>query len=530
MFLDPWNFHFEHYSRFTRTESLDLNPKSNLGTNRQDGAAHIKSNLDNMSVPYIPRESHMLIVEPGSYRIKAGMAEPNGTVFAIPTLIGSRSGTTEPRISSASKGGLLGSSSTLTTSSESVNVPRTGIATTTVAENSHNDVDGTVSVGNTSPTMTPSSLKKVVHVERFCGDLLDEELKHVAQDPFKHPSLRISSPIQGGLVSDWDDLEAVLANMLARHFLIKRRANTYPIMFVVPARWNRLEWERLCQLAFERLNVPALYITEQALMATHGCNAATSVVINIGHAVTEVTPVVDNLVLRHASRTIAVGSHDIDVYTARLLQADPRVASHVMAQLGPQPNWIELARAVKESAIAEVRSMPPAYGRMDMSVPPAEFEYMAVKLNVGYARTHGADVLFDPSLVGKFDMSIQEAVVAAVSMGAEMEKGKRMALYEGLILTGAGCLLKGLQKRLEEEMAPFLAAADTSNELQANEVRFLKCPDFFVAYKDRPMDWSFLGTSIVAKHVFLDIKAYMNKMEYNEYGPSFITSTNARSG
>ena len=62
---------------------------------------------------------------------------------------------------------------------------------------------------------------------------------------------------------------------------------------------------------------------------------------------------------------------------------------------------------------------------------------------MGFARTHAADVLFDPLLVGKSELSIQEAIVSAVSMGAEMEGAKRIGLYESLILTGAGCLIKG---------------------------------------------------------------------------------------
>ncbi|TPX33497.1 hypothetical protein SmJEL517_g03648 [Synchytrium microbalum] len=465
-----------------------------------------------MSVPFVARDGHVLVVETGSYRVKAGVAETTGTVLSIPTLVGSRSHTTETRVANK-HGGMAGHQQHQKDGDDG------GVATANNNEDHSNDMDVDSQSNNTT-------VKRVVHTERFCGDLLDDELQRVnTLGPTQQ--LHIKSAIENGLVSDWGDLEALLANMLARHFLIRRRNNTYPIMFVVPTRWSKLEWERLAQMAFERLNVPGLYVTDQALMTTYGCNVQTALVINIGHDVTEVTPVVDNIVLRYASRTLSIGSYDIDSYMAQLLQSDTNMVAQLSSKLGgEQVDWIQLARTIKESNICEVRSMPAEYSKKDLSVAPVEFEYKDVKINVGFARTHAADVLFDPKLVGKNEMSLPEAIVSAVAAAVEVER--RKSLWESLILTGAGCLIKGMPKRMEQELAPFIAAADTANENQAKEVNFLKCPEFFVAYKERPHDWSFLGTSVLSKYVFIDTRSYTSKVEYNEYGPSVITSSTPR--
>ncbi|KAH6584525.1 hypothetical protein BASA61_007425 [Batrachochytrium salamandrivorans] len=98
--------------------------------------------------------------------------------------------------------------------------------------------------------------------------------------------------------------------------------------------------------------------------------------------------------------------------------------------------------------------------------------------------------------------------------------------YQGQSVSFVYSLIKGIKERIEAELARLLAASETSSEFQAKDVKWTKLPDYFVEFKDRPCDASFLGGSIAAKLVFTNGGLYVTRSDYDEYGPavSFLKS------
>ncbi|KAF9101782.1 hypothetical protein BGX27_011336 [Mortierella sp. AM989] len=338
----------------------------------------------------------------------------------------------------------------------------------------------------------------------YCGSALIE-----AQQQYPESELTVSTPIRDGIVDDWATMEALWRHVLFRELGIKRSRNASPVLMVVPTDWTKEEHERITQIFFENFNVPGLYLAEEPLMTLYGCAAVTGLVIDIGHNKTEITPILDTQIQRNAIQTISLAGADFDSYFLGLLKAD----SQLVREYG-EPLDLEFARYLKESGVCQVLEKDEKESKNRVQA-----EYNGKQFTVGNARYKAFEPLFNPDLVGKRVLNIVEAIHAA-QLGCKAEK--RQSLWEAIIITGGSCQVKGLQTRIQGEIENSLTVSENFGEFQVREVKFLKIPDYFPALKDSIVDAGFLGSEIVAKLIFPDPRNYINKVDYNESGPSVV--------
>ncbi|CAG8724396.1 8895_t:CDS:2, partial [Racocetra fulgida] len=261
---------------------------------------------------------------------------------------------------------------------------------------------------------------------------------------------------------------------------------------------------------FETFNAPGLYIANQALMTLYGIGCLSGLVIDVGYGKTEITPIIDCSVQYHAALTIPIAGQDFDEYFLSLLLSDPQF----LMEYGETPD-IEFARTLKESDnICEILSDGDS---IEDRPDRIEAEYNGRKFTIGPERFQVVEPIFNPLLINKVGvLSLSEAIYQAISY---CEPDKRNTLWENIAFTGGSSLLK---ERLEKELTVYLYASDNAGEYQIKEARFLKLPEYFSTLKDRPELAGYLGAVITAKLSFPDPKGFINKVDYNEHGPSVV--------
>ncbi|KAF9936174.1 hypothetical protein BGZ67_002611 [Mortierella alpina] len=345
----------------------------------------------------------------------------------------------------------------------------------------------------------------------YSGSALTE-----AMQQYPESELSVSTPIQDGVVKDWGAMEALWQVLVAllRHVLfkelgIKRSRNASPVLMVVPTAWTKEEHERITQIFFENFNVPGLYLAEEPLMTIYGCATLTGLVIDIGHNSTEITPILDTQIQHNAIQTIPLAGSDIDAYLLELLKADAQLVREYGAPLD-----LEFARHLKESDVCQVLSKDEKESKTR-----AQAEYNGKKFTVGSARYKLAEPLFNSDLVGKRVLNIVEAINAAQ---LNCKADKRQSLWDTMILTGGCCQIKGLQGRIQSAVEESMSISENFGDWQGRDVKFLKMPEYFPALKNSTVHAGFLGSEIVAKLIFPDPRNYINKVDYNEAGPSVV--------
>ncbi|KAJ3318553.1 general RNA polymerase II transcription factor [Boothiomyces sp. JEL0866] len=271
------------------------------------------------------------------------------------------------------------------------------------------------------------------------------------------------------------------------------RQNESPVLLNVPIKWSRDEIENVVKLMFEELNVPALFLLDQPLASLYGIGVVTGVVIDIGHTSTDITPVIDNIILHACQKSIPIGGKDIDDVLKRQYKK-------------PQSFITEL----KERSCVVMTKDP---------IQPVTLTVQNESVTIGDLRYKCCEVLFYPYLIGKNCMGIHEALKLVIN--STSEPSRRVALWESIVLCGGTSNLQGLKERFEYETSKLIASSETSNEYQPKEIKWLKIPEYMTMYKERPADVTFLGGAIVSKLIFgSGGRDYISRQDYNEHGPA----------
>ncbi|KAG0250030.1 general RNA polymerase II transcription factor [Mortierella polycephala] len=437
------------------------------------------------------REENFAVLHSGSWNTKAGInvvdtnKPPNMT---IRTLVGSR--TVVPESETATE------AESTTIKVEEGTAAETTTTTTTATEDAE------------IPDINPEKAEQEGETASETQERQQQQQEN-EQESNKPQVVYYSGSALTEAMQQYPEGEITLSTPIQDELGIKRSRNASPVLMVVPTAWTKEEHEQITQIFFENFNVPGLYLAEEPLMTLYGCAAVTGLVIDIGHNSTEITPILDTQIQRNAIQTIPLAGADFDAYFLGLLKAD----AQLVREYG-EPLDLEFARHLKESNICQVLTKDEKESKNRVQA-----EYNGKKFTVGSARYKATEPLFNPDLVGKRVLNIIETIHAA-QFGCKAEK--RQSLWESIIVTGGSCQIKGLQARIQSEIEESLAVSENFGEFQVREVKFLKIPDYFPALKDSIVHAGFLGSEIVAKLIFPDPRNYINKVDYNESGPSVV--------
>ncbi|KAF9314503.1 general RNA polymerase II transcription factor [Podila horticola] len=458
------------------------------------------------------KEENFVMLHSGSWNTTAGMGvfdtnkPPSVT---IRSLVGSRTVAVEPTEEQGDDASKTDSDTAIAidapeAEAEANETPKDNVEIKTEEEKEGDEKETEEKEEEGEKTEEPQQEGDKTQTVYYCGSALTE-----AQQQYPESELTVASPIEKGIVKDWAAMEALWRHVLFRELGIKRSRNASPVLMVVPTDWTKEEHERITQIFFENFNVPGLYLAEEPLMIMYGCATVTGLIIDIGHNSTEITPIIDTQIQRNAIQTIPLAGADIDAYFLQQLRQD----AQLVREYG-EPMDLEFARYLKESGVCQALAKDEKGANAR-----AHAEYNGKKFTVGSIRYKAVDPLFNPDLVGKRVLNIIEAIHAAL-YGVKPEK--RQALWESIIVTGGSCQIPGLQNRIQSAIEESLTVSENFGEFQVREVKFLKIPDYFPSLKDSIVHAGFLGSEIVAKLIFPDPRNYINKVDYNESGPSVV--------
>ena len=333
------------------------------------------------------------------------------------------------------------------------------------------------------------------------GTQLDEALA-AGQD------ILISWPFADGDVRDWTQAEAiwyvlfcyvdhpcppflrkyVIFNQLQR----RRSQNESPVILNMSPGLSRPTYERICQLFFERFNVPGFAILERPVAQMYAGNSLTGVVVDIDEEKTDITPMYENNIIYSACAIVSVGMRDCRHYLAHLLKFN----TSVMSSLSPPDNpldpetlhqtLLELVEQIYEEGLIKVPSdgetaAPEDEGVTDIAAvvvagkeraviesgmkkkanakaSAAEqarareiealdlttIQFRGMSVTLGKERHRFCEPLFDPKLLNgvpaipprsgdELPRSLQEVVGHAVNL---TDADQRQHVWQGLLVTG----------------------------------------------------------------------------------------------
>lgn len=297
--------------------------------------------------------------------------------------------------------------------------------------------------------------------------------------------LTIRYPMEHGIVTDWNDMERIWQYIYSKEQL-QTYPEEHPVLLTEAPLNPRRNREKAAEIFFETLNVPALFISMQAVLSLYATGRTTGVVLDSGDGVTHAVPIYEGFAMPNSIMRVDIAGRDVTRHLRTLLRKEGwnfRTTAE-----------FEIVKTIKERS-CYLASNPQREETMETE--KAQYTLPdGSTLEIGPARFRAPEILFRPDHIGEEDEGLHEVLVYAIH---KSDLDLRRVLYQNIVLSGGSTLFKGFGDRLLSEVKK-IAPKDIKIRISAPQERLYS---------------TWIGGSILAS---LDTfkKMWISKKEYDE--------------
>ncbi|XP_045716026.1 actin-related protein T2 [Phyllostomus hastatus] len=308
----------------------------------------------------------------------------------------------------------------------------------------------------------------------------------------KGDTLHLCRPIERGLVTSWDAMEALWRHLFEWELGVK--ACGQPVLVTEPALNPREAREKVAELMFETFQVPAFYLSDQAVLALYASACVTGLVVDSGDGVTCTVPIFEGYSLPHAVGKLHVAGRDITEHLAQLLRAGGRAFACGLSTALLDDIKEKLCYVALEPA-RELARRPEEVLR-EYKLPDGSL------VQIGDQLFQAPEALFAPQQLGLQSPGLAQMVSCSV---AKCDADVQNTLYGEIVLSGGTTLFPGLDDRLLKELER-LASKGTPIKITAPPDRWFS---------------TWIGASIVTSLSSFR-QMWVTSADFKEFGTSVV--------
>jgi len=308
--------------------------------------------------------------------------------------------------------------------------------------------------------------------------------------------LKIKYPVEHGVVKDWNDMENIWHYAYSE---LKCPAEEHPVLLTEAPLNPRKNREKAAEIFFETFNVPAFFISVQAVLSLYASGRTTGAILDSGDGVTHIVPIYEGFAVSHAIQRIDLAGRDVTEHLQLLL----RKSGYNFYTSAEK----EIVRAIKEAAcyVAFDPNKEEELLEAEKGGKPSSHKFKLPDGNiieVGPERFRAPEIMFHPDIIGEEFPGIHECLNFSIQ---RTDVDLRKTLYSNIVLAGGSTLFPGFGDRLLNEMK-HLAPKDIKIKISAPPER-------------KYSTW--MGGSILASLTTFK-KMWISSEEYDEDGAAVV--------
>ena len=309
--------------------------------------------------------------------------------------------------------------------------------------------------------------------------------------------LKLMYPLEHGSVKDWDAMEKIWHYTF--HNDLRVNPSDHPVLLTEPPLNPDLNKQKMFEIMFNTFNVPALYVSMQAVLSLYASGRTTGLVIDAGDGVIHIVPIYEGFAISHAIKRIDIAGRDITAHLQKLLMS--RGFKFISSAEK------EIVRDIKER-LCYVALEPEKEMKLAEKHQGLEKQYILPDGNtitIGAERFMAPEAFFNPQLIGREEEPLDEAIYGSVSA---CDIDLRKELYQNIVLSGGSTMFPGLKERLHKELSELVP--------ENVEIRIVAPPE------RRYSVW--IGGSILASLKTFQ-RLWISKKEFEDQGASVAKRT-----